>query len=81
MNDEPMATRIARVLGEHPTLAMEFYCMASEVVDDFEDYGPVLQGDQNGDYAPETAIRRLQAARKELIRLFEEGPGRKGDAW
>lgn len=76
MKPESMATRIARVLGEHPTLALEFYCMASEVVDDFEDYGPVLQGDENGSYTGATVIRRLQAARNELIRLFSEEAGR-----
>jgi len=75
MKPESMATRIARVLGQHPTLALEFYCMASEVVDDFEDYGPVLQGDEKGDHAPETVIRRLQAARNELIRLLNEEAG------
>ena len=76
MKPEPMAARVARVLGEHPMLALEFYSMASEVVDDFEDYGPVLQGDENGSYSGATVIRRLQVARNEFLRLIREEPGR-----
>lgn len=65
--DDEVAKRVARLLSEHPDLAFEFYCMASEVVDDFEDYGPVLQADESGQYSDETVIRRLQKARNELI--------------
>jgi hypothetical protein len=49
MRRRPMEQRIAKV-AENPELAFEFYCMASEVVDDFEEYGPVLQADQEGAY-------------------------------
>ena len=48
MPHHPMVHRIATVLGENPELAFEFYCMASELVDDFEDYGPDLQTDEGG---------------------------------
>jgi hypothetical protein len=74
MSDQQMEQRIAKVLGENPELAFEFYCMASEVVDDFEDYGPVLQADEEGVYSDETAIKRLQAARSRVIELLRE-PG------
>jgi len=69
-----MERRIAKVLGENPELAFEFYCMASEVVDDFEDYGPVLQADEDGAYSEETTIKRLQAARRRVIELLQR-PG------
>ena len=72
MPRHPMAHRIAKVLGENPELAFEFYCMASEVVDDFEDYGPVLQADEDGAYSEETTIRRLQLARNSLIEKIRE---------
>jgi hypothetical protein len=65
-----MANQIAKALGENPEIAFEFYCMASEVVDDFEEYGPVLQADEAGQYSEETTIRRLQAARNSLIKVL-----------
>lgn len=64
---EAMGRRIVRVLVDHPDLAVEFYSLASEIVDDFEDYGPVLQADENGEYSEETVIRRLQRVRNEII--------------
>jgi hypothetical protein len=67
-----MVRRVAKVLGENPELAFEFYCMASEVVDDFEDYGPALQADEDGSYSDETTIKRLQAARSRVIELLRE---------
>jgi hypothetical protein len=71
---QPMQRRLARALGDNPELALEFYCMASEIVDDFEDHGPVLQADENGDYSDETTIRRLQSARNRLIELIRKPP-------
>lgn len=70
MSSEAMASRVAKVLGEHPELAFEFYCVASEVVDDFGDYGPVLQADEFGMYSNSTAIDRLTQARDKLIKLL-----------
>jgi len=70
MSGEPMADRVAKALGENPEIAFEFYCMASEIVDDFEDYGPVLQADENSEYTEDTPIRRLQAARNSLNKLI-----------
>jgi hypothetical protein len=68
MSYATMANKIARVLGSNPELAFELYCMASEVVDDFEDYGPVLQADEHGEYSEATTLRRLQTARNEIKR-------------
>lgn len=78
MLHHPMELRVAKVLGENPELAFEFYCMASEVVDDFEDYGPVLQADEHGAYSDETTIKRLQAARNSLIELINKTGARRG---
>lgn len=65
---EPIQLRIARILPDDPDLAFEFYAMASEIVDDFDDYGPVIQSDEDGKYSPETVIERLRCARDEIIR-------------
>jgi hypothetical protein len=43
-----MVSRLASVLAENPELAFELYCQASEVVDDFNEFGPVLQADADG---------------------------------
>lgn len=67
---EQSARKIANVLGSRPDLAAEFYCMASEVVDDFEDYGPVIQADENGEYTDSTTIGRLRMARNQLVELM-----------
>lgn len=59
---------LARILADDPKLAVELYTMASEIVDDFDDFGPVIQADENGDYSAATTIGRLRRARDEIIR-------------
>lgn len=59
---------LARLLADDPALAFELYTMASEIVDDFDDYGPMIQSDETGAYSSETVIQRLRAARDEIIR-------------
>jgi hypothetical protein len=71
MHSEDMADRLTRVFRSHPQLALEFYCLASEIVDDFEDYGPVLQADEAGAYTERTVIRRLQAVRDDVIHRLQ----------
>ena len=78
MSQPPMAHRVAKVLGENPDLAFEFYCVASEVVDDFDDYGPVLQADEDRAYTEQTTIRRLRTARNSLIELIRKTEIRPG---
>jgi hypothetical protein len=75
MGAEAMKAMMARVFGANPDLTFEFYCMASEIVDDFEDDGPLLQCDENAEYGERTPIRRLQAVRNRFIRLFEQDAG------
>ena len=60
------------MLAENPELAFELYCQASEIVDDFEDYGPMLQADEDGQYTEETTVRRLEKVRNELRALIRE---------
>jgi hypothetical protein len=71
MSRNPMADKVAKVLGANPDLAFELYCQASEIVDDFDDHGPVLQGDENGDYSDRTTLRRLEAVRNRLRALID----------
>jgi len=58
-----MALQIANTLAADPQLAFDFYCAASEIVDDFDDYGPVLQANENGEYDEAATIARLRACR------------------
>ena len=70
MPPNAMALQLARCFADHPELAFEFYCCASEVVDDFVDYGPVIQANEDGEYDERTAIARLQRARDEVISIL-----------
>jgi hypothetical protein len=77
-NEGRMTKRIAQILASNPGVAFDFYCAASEIVDDFEDYGPVLQADEHGEYSEETTIRELQLARKAIIELLRRDSARSG---
>ncbi len=66
-----MADRLVRVLTNDPILAMDFYCVASEIVDDFDDYGPVLQANDHSVYDDSTAIVRFAALRNELTKRLD----------
>lgn len=71
MSSNPLATKLARILASNPDLAFDLYCQASEIVDDFEDYGPMLQADEDGNYTEETTLRRLEKVRNELRTLIQ----------
>lgn len=62
-----MSDRIPEVLANHPELARDLYLLASEIVDDFHDYGPVLQANDDGEYDDSSVIRRLEAIRNQII--------------
>lgn len=64
--DHPTRARWISALASSDALLLDLYLAASEICDDFEDYGPVLQGDENGAYGESTAIARLTAARNAL---------------
>lgn len=71
----PTQTRqIADILAKHPQLAFDFYCAASEIVDDFEDYGPVLQANEASTYDDSSAIIKLRNLRDKIIRISREAP-------
>jgi len=53
-------------LASSEELLLDLYLAASEVCDDFEDYGPVLQAGDDGEYDESTAIARLKAIRRQL---------------
>ena len=76
MAPHPMAASIAKLFRDDPQLAFDFYCAASEIVDDFEDYGPVLQANEDGTYDEATTIMKLKACRDRLT----AGLGRKPPA-
>ena len=63
--------QIMQALTENPELATRFYWWASEIVDDYEDYGPVLQANEDGEYDGETMIIKLRHVRNELIEFMQ----------
>jgi hypothetical protein len=56
-----------------PALATELYLAASEIVDDFQDYGSVIQANVEGKYDGTTTIRRLALVRDRIIDLLRSG--------
>ena len=59
--------KILAYLAEHPEKLSELYLAASEVVDDFADYGAALQANANGAYDETSAIEKLRRARDEIV--------------
>jgi hypothetical protein len=55
----------------HPGVAAELYLWASEIVDDFDDYGPVIQAGEDGQYDDSTAFGRLRTSRDAVIKALE----------
>ncbi len=64
----------ARTFYDDPVAAFELVCMASNLVDDFDDYGPVIQADEDGTYSPDTSIQRLRHARDRLFAAYDSRP-------
>ena len=69
-----MVHQIADILAKNPDLAFDFYCAASEIVDDFEDYGPVLQANDDSVYDETCTIIKLRALRAEILRISQATP-------
>jgi hypothetical protein len=74
MSPNPMAAKLARILARDPQLAFDFYCAASEIVDDFEDYGPVLQANEDGAYDDSTTIIQLRDCRARIYAALYPTP-------
>ena len=64
---QDMANRLVQIFTDDPILAMDFYCMASEIVDDFDDWGPMVAANEDGEYDESTAIVKLRRLRDEII--------------
>ncbi len=64
----------ARIFFANPVDTFELVCMASNIVDDFDEWGPVIQANVDGEYSPETSIERLRAARDRLFALHDDRP-------
>ena len=71
MSPPRMSQTIVDVLSADLELAFKFYCAASEIVDDFEDYGPQLCGTEIGEYDESTPIGKLQRARNTIIESLQ----------
>jgi hypothetical protein len=71
MSATRMAKDIVDLLAADLELAFAFYCAASEIVDDFEDYGPQLMGSEDGEYDDSTPIGKLQSARNVIIERLQ----------
>jgi uncharacterized damage-inducible protein DinB len=78
LEDDSIVLAYARVFYENPVATFELACMASNIVDDFDEWGPVLQADEDGDYAPDTSIERLRHARDLLFAAYD---GRARPPW
>ena len=63
--------RLQNCLVRNPELAEQLYLAASEIVDDFDDYGAVLQGNQHGKYDRGTAVEKLRAARDAIASVLQ----------
>lgn len=65
-----IADHLASIFSDDPVLAMDFYCAASEIVDDFEDYDGLLPN-EHGAFDETTAILKLQRLRNELMKRLD----------
>jgi hypothetical protein len=61
--------------SQHPEVAKELYYWASEIVDDFDDYGPILQSNEVGEYDESTTLGRLRTVRDSIIAFLEARSG------
>ena len=59
--------KLLAYLAANPEALRDLYLAASEIVDDFDDYGPVLQATEDGDYDAGTAIGRLKTVRNGIV--------------
>ena len=78
MSATRMAKSIVDVLASDLELAFEFYCAASEIVDDFEDHGPQLFGTDEGAFDETTPIGKLQRTRYVIIERLQEASAERG---
>ena len=66
MPRRPFSEVVAAVFAAHPELAEEFYISASELLNDFDHWGPVIQANESGEYDDSTEIMKLRVAYEAL---------------
>ena len=66
MPRRPFSEVVAAVFAANPELAEEFYISASELLNDFEHWGPVIQANEHGEYDDSTEIVKLRTAYEAL---------------
>ena len=59
--------KILAFLAEHPDMLKELYLAASEIVDDFDDFGETLQANIDGEYDESSPVQKLRKARDEIV--------------
>ena len=72
MARDPFPTRLIRAFAADPDAAVEFYIAASEVLNDFEHWGPVFQANEDGVYDDSTEIVKLRLAYERISSLLAE---------
>jgi len=74
MSAQRLHRELLRALLGDEELAVEFYLAASEIVDDFEEWGPVLQANERSEYDESSPIVRLKSARNRILASISAQP-------
>ena len=72
MARRPFAEIVVAAFAERPDLAEEFYLSASELLHDFDEFGPVVQSNEDGQYDESTEIEKLRQAYNEIAPLIAQ---------
>lgn len=70
MPREPFSARVVRAFAADPEAAAEFYMSASELLNDFEHWGPVIQVNEDGVYDDSTEIVKLRLAYERISAII-----------
>ena len=62
MPRKPFSEIVAATFAANPELAEEFYLSASELLNDFDHWGPMIQANEDGEYDDTTEIQKLRIA-------------------
>jgi hypothetical protein len=72
MPRRPFPEVVVAAFAARPDLAEEFYLSASELLHDFDEYGPVVQANEFGEYDDTTEIEKLRVAYNGLSALINK---------
>lgn len=70
MPRRPFSEVVVAAFAARPDLAEEFYLSASELLHDFDVYGPAVQANELGEYDETTEIEKLRVAYDGLSALI-----------